>query len=309
LDYSISRTPALLFHKIQMAERRSFTAEQAEAVTNRLGLRIERIIPTRRGSVIITATDTERNVLKIADLKCAETEQLIAPSRSEGIENEARTLCILESGIAPALRTFERDERLHIVFSAIEYINGFAPDYRIMRGLDQCLGSTIHLLQSIAKIHAKKIIHGDVQPENILWLSGDHRQVRLIDFELSKRTEEPVISKPGLYHFLSPEAAEQVLNTGKCIIDIAEETFATAATTLALLKGSKTPIEYTATTTRKESRLQEIMKAGYDEKGVVPDAIDLARRIVHVLLSPANNRPKTPLELLDFLKPCLKVNP
>ncbi len=287
-----------------MAERHSFTAAQVETVTNRLGMRAERIIPSRRGSAIVAMTGAERSVLKIADLTCAETEQLIVPSRSKGIENEARILLTLKHGIAPMLRTYERDEAAGFVFSATEFVDGVSADYRLVQGQDQFLG-TVHLLQSIAQLHAEKIIHGDIQPSNILWLSGDHTQVRLVDFELSKRTDEPVISKPGLYHFLSPEAAEQVLSTEECIVDIAEETFAAAATILALLKGAATPLEYSATASGRKDRLREIMKAGYTEKGAVSDAIGLSRRLIHVLVSPRDVRPKTSLELLEFLRPAL----
>jgi serine/threonine protein kinase len=287
-----------------MAERHSFTAAHIEAVTSRLGLHTEKIIPTRRGSAIVASTGTERSVLKIADLTCAETEQSIVPSRSKGIENEARILRTLRQGIAPALRAYERDETAGLVFSSTEFIDGVSADYRLMQGHDQFLG-TVHLLQSIAQLHAEKIVHGDIQPSNVLWLSGDHKKVRLIDFELSKHIDEPAVSKPGLYHFLSPEAAEQVLGSEECIVNIAEETFAAAATVLALLKGTATPLEYSASVVGRKDRLREIAKPTYTEKGVVPDAIQLSKRLIHVLMSSADARPKTPAELLEFLNPCL----
>lgn len=299
-----SRIRVLLFPQITMAERQSFTAAHVEAVTGRLGLRTEKIIPTRRGSAIVAMTETDRSIIKIADLTCVETEQSIVPSRSKGIENEARILLTLRQGIAPALRAYERDEAAGLVFSSAEFVDGVSADYRLMQGQDQFLG-TVHLLQSIAQLHAENIIHGDIQPSNILWLSGDHTQVRLIDFELSKRTDEPIVSNPGLYHFLSPEAAQQVLGSEVCIVDIAEETFAAAATILALLKGTATPLEYSATAFGRKGRLREIAKPNYTEKGVVSDAIHLAKQLIHVLMSPADARPKTPADLLEFLRPCL----
>lgn len=283
-----------------MAERQSFSWAQAEAVTRRLGQTIENIIPTRRGSAIVAVGREGRTVLKIADLTRKDTEQDIVPSRSEGIANEAMIIQDISHDIAPRLYAYEHDSQTRTVVSATEYVEGITLQSQPWH-LEQIRRFMDIFLHTIARLHAQGIIHGDIQPHNIRWIPGS-RRIHLIDFELSKRMRDSSSSVPGLYHFLSPDAAKQVLETGKCTVDIAEETFAAAATCLTLLKGSATPIEYPQQTTTRQERLWEIQCARYSECGVASDVITWARHLVRILLSPSQKRPRTPLELLDALR-------
>lgn len=282
---------------LNMAHRVSFNESQSEEVLGKLGLKKDRIIPSRRGSVLLALTSTERVVIKIADKQNFETENVLVPSRSVGIKNEVEMLSKLRDGIGPKVLNYFEDEK--IVYSVLEYFSGQKLD--LNAGVTRVTTYIRKLLNKLCILHSQNVIHGDVQPENILCLEDSDGQIidlRLIDFEFSRIIGDSGPSHPGLYHFLSPKAASKIiLKEGDFSMDLDEEIFAIAATCLAMVRGSSFPLDYGPTVNSRKDRLLEISKARYSTKNTKSGLISLSDVLVRSLNSLAEERPKSVNEL------------
>lgn len=281
-----------------MAHRESYYPEHLQIVADRLGVTVIRAIPSRRGGVAIGSAADEDLVIKIADLANPDTERDVIPARSQGIENEAHILRKMAGVISPQIRHFERDEELGIVYSAAEWVHGDPPiaTARSMSPLDviTCL------LHSVDQIHRHNIIHGDVQPENMIIRRSDSKLV-MLDFEFAKHTTEPALSVPGLYHYLSPTAAEHLLERTQCPITISEETFAVMAAALVFVTGRSYPVEYSDQATDRHSRLREIVRGRYSIAGATPDHLGIASTLQALLQAKPLERPTTIADLSNAL--------
>jgi len=293
-------------------ERLSFKQEDAQRIAEELDSTILRTIPTRRGSALIISNGYRKQILKIANLGNNETEQHIMPARSWGINNEASILRDLPTGIAPALEAFSHDDTNRTIYSATEYIDGIPavcinhslPPEKVIRGL----------IAAVHHLHLVDILHGDIQPENVLFLRGDGNESQAdtikglpIDFELSVNTSEPVQTLPGLYHYRSPDVAAELLDGELCTLSIAEETFCVAASALAIVTKNH-PVEYRTGVLSRSDRLKQIAKAEYSTAGALPDYERLALSIKAILETPAHRRPSTLPELEDALNPVLDLS-
>jgi serine/threonine protein kinase len=200
-----------------MAERYSFTTQQLDMVADEVDSKVINRIPTRRGGVAIADSPAGKLVLKLADLANKETETRIAPSRSHGIANEVQMLRALPAGVAPSVSLFRQDNGKGLVYSATEYIGGRAAT-NVYLGLPA--RQVVHgLLQAVHRLHKNEMIHGDIQPGNLLFPHHEPEEsipaALMIDYELSKPAQAPTQGLPGLYHFHSPEAAAQLLEQEK----------------------------------------------------------------------------------------------
>lgn len=73
---------------------------------------------------------------------------------------------------------------------------------------EKSAGIVKSLLEAVAYLHENDIVHRDIKPENILFESEDERNIRLIDFGLSRRHEkgDRYMSNPvGTAYYMSPE--------------------------------------------------------------------------------------------------------
>ena len=64
------------------------------------------------------------------------------------------------------------------------------------------------LLQSVEYLHANDIVHRDIKPENILFEAADEKNIKLIDYGLSRKHhagEAPMSNPVGTAYYMAPE--------------------------------------------------------------------------------------------------------
>lgn len=71
------------------------------------------------------------------------------------------------------------------------------------------------LLEAVEYLHANNIAHRDIKPENILFESTDEKNIKLIDFGLSRRHEKgegPMSNPVGTAYYMAPEVLKGKYN-------------------------------------------------------------------------------------------------
>ncbi|MBN1883973.1 MAG: protein kinase [Candidatus Krumholzibacteriota bacterium] len=131
----------------------------------------------------------------------------VSPGEAARLVDEFRTLSSL--GHEHLVSVFDLDRTGDgIPFFTMEYIEGLP--------LDSFLGSTenpaavptvLHqALQALAYLHGRRILHGDIKPENIMIVRRDGSiDVKLLDFGLVRRPDETGRAVSGTKRFLAPE--------------------------------------------------------------------------------------------------------
>lgn len=277
-----------------MGIRQSFSNELAEKVAFEQGMKVERIIPSRRGSTIIAISDSQKkSVIKIADLNNSTTENDISPSRSIGIKTEAQALMELDGLVTPKLQKFQYEPHEQYVSSTIEYIEG--QNLSTVRDINLIRRSIKKFLDAIEVLHHQKFIHGDIHPENCILTPQE--EVKIVDFELAKNIKDASICPPGLYHFRSPESAFRQIHHKRCFTDQAEETFTAATSCLALLRRSDFPINYPSNCHTTDDRIRIIIDYIYTADDIEPTLRQTGEAIVEILNSPCKQRPQSIPEL------------
>ena len=170
---------------------------------------IESLISERRSVRIYTAKN--KGSQRLVVLKTIRQERPDSDRLAEILrrEYEVQTACPPHTCIASNLGFFPDPPTL-----AIEYADGRSlrhvatqrfPDPRIR--LDLCLGA----IQAIAHLHTHEVVHGDAHVSN--FLGTDDGQVKLIDFDLSRRHPGDCFSAHGRHggvpHFIPPERASE----------------------------------------------------------------------------------------------------
>ncbi len=308
-----------------MALREAFTEESLQRAMRGTNSRPLKIIPTRRGSVVLAAkrkTEYDLNpkkdtnkpipedlvIVKIADMKVEETEKGIKPARSEGLSNENQILASIDGhGIAPGIYYYTEERRNHLIYAAYEYIE--SKNFDDYENADSVRRFCRSLIGAVTHLHEQGFIHGDIQPDNILWAPNNKQHkldTTLIDFENSKPIKGQIANYPGLYLVLSPEAAfelkHDIRNNGTITMDQAEETFNVAATILSIIKGTRSPIEFPRKAKRRHQRLKYIINGTYDNKYVNTDNLFLANTLCELLNAPKKDRPQKPSDLYTALQ-------
>lgn len=72
--------------------------------------------------------------------------------------------------------------------------------------------------EALEYLHSKKIVHLDIKPENIVCLSPNSRQIKLIDFGLARMLNNDRITKSlyGTKDYVAPEVLSYEKLTISC---------------------------------------------------------------------------------------------
>jgi eukaryotic-like serine/threonine-protein kinase len=132
-----------------------------------------------------------------------------------GLALEARVLRRLDGAGSPDLLATGNHKRLP--YLAMRWCSGTAPTVAFAearRGLwgedrPALLRLTLAIMDAYARLHAKGVVHGDIQPNNIL-IDGTGA-VTLIDFGCARLSGGPRTPRGGVAFFLEPEQAARVL--------------------------------------------------------------------------------------------------
>lgn len=127
------------------------------------------------------------------------------------LRNEYEILGLLDSGKFVKAIKFEKLQDGYALF--MDYIPGGSLKQYITKkplALTEFFPIAIQLAERLGEIHAKKVIHKDLKPENIIY-NQEAKEIRIIDFGISTRLnkEETSWSSPnileGSIHYVSPE--------------------------------------------------------------------------------------------------------
>lgn len=190
-----------------MAERVSYSDSHTQRVAEDIGLNFLTQIGTRRGSVLIAEYRKQYVAVKIADLTSEETEEGLDLPRSVGIKNEARILTKIPALIGPKVLHYK--EYPDMSYLVTEYLGDPGLEKKALLHLSDPTVGIMTMTNTVNKLHSANVIHGDIQPENMLFYetADSGLQSRLIDFEHARIIDEPAHGYPGLYHYLTPENA------------------------------------------------------------------------------------------------------
>lgn len=255
------------------------------------------ILASRRGSVAKLLTVTGFVLVKLADLKAIPTERDIVPSRSVGIRNEATALRRLKGRHGPRVIAYSETE--NFVSLTTEYIRGTTISMAAHEDPSQRGNLVQSLLNRVQALHADGILHGDLQPDNVM--VNNEKALRLIDFEFSHKIHEPS-QTPGLRTYLSPEASQSLLDGVIPPLDQPEETFALTASCLSLLTSTH-PGDFKNRKRTNDDEIDTILATHrYTTIGAPESYMNLAQQLVGILNAPQGDRPSSPDELIEALQ-------
>jgi tRNA A-37 threonylcarbamoyl transferase component Bud32 len=142
---------------------------------------------------------------------------------SLGVDAKARTRFRTEAEAAASLQSpfvvqvFEIGECDDQPFLALEYCDGGSLAEASKAGpiaLSDALRWTLQIAEGVAAAHRQRVIHRDLKPANILFASNG--QVKVSDFGLAKKLDEPGLTRTGEVmgtpNFMAPEQANGELN-------------------------------------------------------------------------------------------------
>jgi serine/threonine protein kinase len=124
--------------------------------------------------------DNDVAIKKLTNLKKANEKELIEGLKD--IINEIRVMEVCKNDRFPKFYGVVNRKSIYLIF---EFIRGetLSKAYKNMNKIDK-LSAVEQLCQILEDLHAKKVMHRDIKPDNIMVEAGN--RVRLIDFGLAR---------------------------------------------------------------------------------------------------------------------------
>jgi serine/threonine-protein kinase len=184
--------------------------------------------------VYLTVRDGQRFAIKIA------RSSKNAPLRHM-LEHEHRIFGLLQGDPTPRpVALSEHEARPFIVTEWCESVSALVAAHELRRRAPrrQLLELCCAVLDAYATLHAKRVVHGDVHPRNVLVRSDG--SVTLVDFGLARAEALPEdIDRAGVAYFFEPAYAKAILARKKRPAATPEgEQYGLAALLYLLLTGS-----------------------------------------------------------------------
>ncbi len=155
------------------------------------------------------------------------------------LQRETEILKQLDNQLTPALLATGTEERGY-PYLLIEWLEGIPIDQAAeqLSALDRSniLKLCVVLLRAYERLHEQKVLHGDVHPRNI-FVCGD--EIKLIDFGLSRRSNDLDSAVGGVHYYFAPEQAEYLRAKKKLpATTVFSEQYALAALIYQLITGN-----------------------------------------------------------------------
>jgi len=113
------------------------------------------------------------------------------------------------------VRVYQVGETNGLPFLAMEYLEGQSLESWLnsttKRSLPEILRIAREMAEGLAAAHAQGLVHRDIKPSNV-WLEGEKKTVKLLDFGLARATEGEKLTETGAMvgtpAYMSPEQAD-----------------------------------------------------------------------------------------------------
>ena len=129
----------------------------------------------------------------------------------DSIVGEIEIMCrIKHPNVIKIIQLFETEDRLYIVSELLSGGELFDHIAANSEGFTEQTASWLMkgLLQAIAYLHSMQVVHRDVKPENLLFVSTDKdSELRLVDFGIARQlgADELTLTMAGTPNYISPE--------------------------------------------------------------------------------------------------------
>jgi eukaryotic-like serine/threonine-protein kinase len=167
-----------------------------------------------------------------------------APPSKIMLQREVEILKKLDGQLAPALIATGIEERDYL-YVLIDWLEGVPIDEAAeqLRDLERSkiLKLCVALLRTYERLHNQNLLHGDVHPRNIL-VCGE--EIKLIDFGLSRQSDDVVSAVGGVHFYFAPEQADYLRTKQKLPMStVLSEQYALAVMIYQLIVGNH-PIDF-----------------------------------------------------------------
>ena len=136
-------------------------------------------------------------------------KQKMSPEDLKSIMDEVKVLLTLDHpNITKYFETYDDKQYLYLVMEFCPYGELFDSQESFLkndRGYSEKDAASIiaKCLEALQHCHSLGITHRDIKPENIMY--GKDKEIRLVDFGLSKDSKEKMSTYAGTPYFMAPE--------------------------------------------------------------------------------------------------------
>lgn len=190
------------------------------------------------------------------------------------------------------VKILERGESEGKIYIAMEYLDGLTLANKIKQDKQLRITTSLSIMEQIASalafIHAKKVVHRDIKPGNIMLLHGENEdyRVKLLDFGVALTSSHTRLTQSGMLvgtiHYLAPEQITD--NSDSSTSDV----YAMGVTFYEMVTG-KTPFPEDSVTSVIERILDEPPPEPFMHRKDIPG--ELNRMILSMLDKIPSKRP------------------
>jgi CRP-like cAMP-binding protein len=148
-------------------------------------------------------------------IKMMKHDLAMDPDFIRNFRQEAKTVASLNH--PHIVQVYDFEERYRTLFIIMEYLEGMALDTLLERDgrlpVHQALEYLIQVMDGLYYAHEKGLVHLDIKPANIFWLSNN--RIKILDFGLACPPGSEGVCGMGTPHYVSPEQIEGEVVDGR----------------------------------------------------------------------------------------------
>lgn len=175
------------------------------------GYRVRELLGQGGAGIVLKARDPQLD--RTVALKVLSPQLASQPRARQRFLREARAAAAVHNEHVVGI--YAIDESAELPFLAMEYVRGRSLHDRLHSGSRCEIGELLRISRAVAEglaaAHAKRLVHRDVKPANIL-IDDERGHVRITDFGLARTVDDVEITQDGVIagtpQFMSPEQAK-----------------------------------------------------------------------------------------------------